>query len=206
MPKISEKLAKPLSDRGQRILVVAQKLFLQHGFDNTSLEMIINESGGSRRSIYEEFGNKQGLLIAVLREKVALQRSALESLDKNLPPQDALTSVCVKFVTGMLSETMLALFRVVSQLVVKMPEIGEYIYQQGPMQCRGLIGNYLAELEQQGVVVIDDKEYAAQLLIEMAKGRLQFKSLLLPNTQISQEEINTEVARAVKLFLRAYAP
>ncbi|WP_286233697.1 TetR/AcrR family transcriptional regulator [Thalassotalea sediminis] len=206
MQKITDKLAKPLSDRGERILAAAQTLFLQHGFEKTSLDMIISESGGSRRSIYNEFGNKQGLLLAVLREKVALQRRALESLDKNLPPQEALTNVCVKFVTGMLSHTMLALFRVVSQLVVKMPEIGEYIYQQGPMQCRGLIGNYLAELEQQGVVKIDDKDYAAQLLIEMANGRLHFKSLLLANTKVTKQEIEREVALAVKLFLKAYAP
>ena len=47
-----------LSERGLMILNSAQELFFNKGFDETSLEMIINKAGGSRRSIYNEFGDK----------------------------------------------------------------------------------------------------------------------------------------------------
>ena len=50
-----------LSPRGLLILDAAKNLFYHKGFDETSLAMIINEAGGSRRSIYNEFGNKRGL-------------------------------------------------------------------------------------------------------------------------------------------------
>ncbi len=65
--------AKPLTTRGLLIRDAAQQLFFKHGFDETSLEMIINETGGSRRSIYNEFGNKQGLLLAVVNGQVSKQ-------------------------------------------------------------------------------------------------------------------------------------
>ena len=60
---------KPISKRGQRILDVAQTYFYQQGYDETSLAMIIEQAGGSRRSIYADFGNKQGLLMAVVQRQ-----------------------------------------------------------------------------------------------------------------------------------------
>ena len=95
--------AKPLSNRGERILHAAKTLFLEHGYENTSLEMIINESGGSRRNIYSEFGNKEKLLLAVISQQVRQQVGTLVDIDYALPPQQALSIVCRRFADGFLS-------------------------------------------------------------------------------------------------------
>ena len=67
-----ELILKDLSSRGESILEAAKNLFLKHGYAQTSLEMIIAEAGGSRRSIYNEFGNKQGLLTSVIQQQVLI--------------------------------------------------------------------------------------------------------------------------------------
>ena len=197
--------AKPLSERGKKILAVAQTLFLEHGYDNTSLEMIISESGGSRRNIYSEFGNKEKLLLAVIRDKAEAQIGTLQHIDYNLPPQQALSQVCYSFAYGFLSETMVKLFRLVTNIVPKLPEVGELIYHFGPLRGTQPLAKYLMHLHEKGQLNVDDADFAAKLLIEMVKGRLHIKAVLLPSEPISEQEVKDHVDKAVARFLKAYA-
>lgn len=52
--------------RRQAILDAAESLFLEHGFAGVSLQAIVRRSGGSLATVYELFGNKHGLLRAVV--------------------------------------------------------------------------------------------------------------------------------------------
>lgn len=195
---------KNLSERGEKILDAAQKLFLEHGYDATSLEMIINVAGGSRRNIYNEFGNKEGLLIAVIREHIAAQVSLLVDIDYSLPPEEALTKVCCRFMDGFLSATVIKLFRLVVNIVPALPQLGELIFQYGPLTGCRPISEYLTYLDEQGTLSIDDSDFAAHLLIEMVKSRLHIQALLLPEAPPTKAEVIAHVGKAVPVFLRAY--
>ncbi len=194
-----------LSERGVLILDAAQRLFYHKGFDETSLEMIINESGGSRRSIYDEFGNKQGLLMAVIQRQVKLQTEILTSINRELEAKEALNQVCFEFVKGMLSPALMSLFRLVVQQVIKFPELGEMVYQKGPMAGILPLVDYLQYLAEQKQIKADNFQFSAQMLIEMAKGPLHTRSLLLPDKLITDDEIKQQVAKAVDIFLSAHA-
>jgi TetR/AcrR family transcriptional repressor of mexJK operon len=196
---------KELSVRGTLIIDTAQKLFFKHGFDETSLEMIINETGGSRRAIYNEFGNKQGLLIAVINRQLTKQTKMLTTINQELSPTEALNDVCFRFSQGMLSETLISLYRLVVQQVVKLPELGEMIFERGPMRAVLPLADYLEELAATGELTITDAHFSAQMLIEMSKGPLHTRSLLLPNTFASDEEITQQVSKAVSIFLKAHS-
>lgn len=196
-----------LSSRGQSILSAAQKLFLKHGYDETSLEMIIAQAGGSRRSIYNEFGNKQGLLMSVIQQQVTIQTNTIASIKTTeLTPKEALKEMCFRFVKGVLSETLISLYRLVIQVVPKLPEVGELIYEKGPLKGTKPLSDYLVKLDEEGVLSIDDPFYATHMLIEMVKGRLHIKKLLLPNEQAPAEEIYQHIDKAVDLFFKAYQP
>jgi len=195
---------KPLTTRGLLIRDAAQQLFFKHGFDETSLEMIINEAGGSRRSIYNEFGNKQGLLLAVVNGQVSKQAETLTDINRSLSAKYALNDVCYKFVLGMLSPSIMSLFRLVVQQVVKFPELGEVINQKGRLTGVLPLTDYLSWLVEQKVLEIDDCHFAAQMLLEMAKGPLHTRALLIPNMAVSEEEIQLQVDKAVDIFLKGH--
>ncbi len=56
-------------ERGQatraRLIEVATRLFAAHGYDGTSIEAVLAESGVSRGSLYHHFGGKDALFLAV---------------------------------------------------------------------------------------------------------------------------------------------
>ena len=96
------------------------------------------------------------------------------------------------------------LFRLVVQQVVKFPELGEMIYKNGPMTGILPLVDYLTWLTEQKVLKIENCHFSAQMLMEMAKGPLHTRSLLLPDKKASDEEIFYQVTKAVEIFLHAH--
>ncbi len=50
----------------EHLLAVATRLFAEHGYDDTSIEAVLQESGASRGSLYHHFRGKDALFEAVL--------------------------------------------------------------------------------------------------------------------------------------------
>ena len=50
----------------ERLVGTATRLFAEHGYDRTSVEMVLQEADVSRGSLYHHFGNKEALFEAVL--------------------------------------------------------------------------------------------------------------------------------------------
>src|SRR3546814_2798082 len=59
--QLVEPVATRQQDRRKAILDAAESLFLDQGFDRVSLAAVVGQSGGSLATLYELFGNKQGL-------------------------------------------------------------------------------------------------------------------------------------------------
>src|SRR5215470_13565894 len=55
--------------RRERIVRLAWPLFLKKGYDNVSVDEIVDLVGGSKATIYSWFGDKEGLFEAVVRQK-----------------------------------------------------------------------------------------------------------------------------------------
>jgi AcrR family transcriptional regulator len=57
-------------ERGQatraHLIEVATRLFATHGYDGTSIDTVLAESGVSRGSLYHHFQSKDALFLAVL--------------------------------------------------------------------------------------------------------------------------------------------
>src|ERR1700759_2446749 len=65
--------------RNNKLQKVAADLFLKRGYEGVSLDKIVELAGGSKRTIYSEFGGKCGLFISSIEN---LCREANEPLTK----------------------------------------------------------------------------------------------------------------------------
>ena len=52
------------------ILEVAERIFFQFGYSNTSMEEIANECGMSKKTIYKHFTSKEEILIECVKRKI----------------------------------------------------------------------------------------------------------------------------------------
>ena len=191
----------PQSDRAKRLLVSAEALFLKHGYKGTSLQMLIEQAGGSRRTIYSEFGNKEGLFKAVLQQKVNEVQLILADIGDIHHPRESLIKVCFTFLTKLLEPDMVTLFKLLIATSQDIPDIGNMIYQHALVYGPKGLANFLAQLNTLGTIKIDDPQQASYLLLGMAKGHVHIHALLDPRFRISEQQIRLQVEQAVGVFL-----
>jgi AcrR family transcriptional regulator len=72
-----------MNDTKERILDVAERLFAEQGFANTSLRHIITEAGVNLAAVHYHFGSKDELLDELIRRRVdPVNRARIETLDR----------------------------------------------------------------------------------------------------------------------------
>jgi AcrR family transcriptional regulator len=73
----------PTSDTRDRILDAAEGLFVEHGFDGTSMRMITSAANANLAAVNYHFGSKDALVQAVFRRRLtALNQERLAELDR----------------------------------------------------------------------------------------------------------------------------
>lgn len=157
-------------DRRQTILDAAESLFIEHGFEGTSLAAIVRRSGGSLATVYELFRNKQGLLRAVIEENRMGNLCDVEDLArKEGSAAEALRHLarCVHdFFTQPRS---IAMMRIMIQESLRDPQFARDFHRD----LHGVKVRELADIFQawtdEGKAVFDDPCAAAELYFAIVK-------------------------------------
>ncbi|MEU1985661.1 TetR/AcrR family transcriptional regulator [Nocardia sp. NPDC019395] len=88
----------PLTPAAQRILDTAAELFYTRGIHAVGVDTIAAESGVTKRTLYDRFGSKDGLLVTYLEQRDRRWRTLIETrlaersdpIDRVLTPFDVL--------------------------------------------------------------------------------------------------------------------
>jgi len=117
----------------EQLLDTALDLFLEHGFERTSIDAITSAAGMAKRTVYARYGDKKTLFKAALTRAieewiVPVQRLRdVETGDL----EESLLRIGDILVRNILSAAGLRLLRVTNAESGRMPEIGAYNVQQG---------------------------------------------------------------------------
>jgi AcrR family transcriptional regulator len=90
---MSIRAIKPQHETRTRILDAAEELFMQHGFEGTSMRHLTSSAGVNLAAVNYHFGSKHALIEAVFRRRLdpmnAARITALEELEKQGGPLPA---------------------------------------------------------------------------------------------------------------------
>lgn len=189
--------------RRQAILQAAEHLFIENGFEKTTLADIINRSGGSRATLYEHFGDKEGLFRAMMEENSAhiLDGLTAAQADDLAPPEVALTKFALHFVRALIDDQTTSIVRVLVSEGSRISDIAESFLRIGPETTVKRLAEYLKGLADTGALHIDDPDVAAKAFLGMVTGDIVISRLILPKRPISMEEVDRYVRQAITLFL-----
>src|SRR4028119_806709 len=80
--------------RREAILTAAHELFLEKGYEATTLSDVVRRSGGSLATLYELFENKPGLLRALVTDKCgAMAQRIDDAVSAKRAPREALREI-----------------------------------------------------------------------------------------------------------------
>lgn len=195
-------------ERRDGILDVARDCFLAEGYAATSMSTIAARLGGSKGTLYNYFKSKEDLFAAVVQRQCSALAETLFGVDQDgATPRERLTHFGKAFLERLLTPESIGIHRLIVSEGGRFPELGRLFYDLGPKVVLNRIAEYLADLMALGALRRADPVVAAQQFKDLAiSGMLQPRAWGVITTELSAEEVDTQVATAVDTFLRAYKP
>jgi AcrR family transcriptional regulator len=188
--------------RRQAMLDAASELFLSKGFERTSLSDILERSKGSRSTLYEQFGNKEGLLKAIIDSSLEGVRNALDGEeDISELNEDGLTQLGLRFMRQVIEPTALGVFRLLVSEGHRLPEISAFTNES----CQQDIDARLADIFRRRLPAAQSKPEAATELaiffLWSVTGDIHFQHAVGNPPALSDDEMEALVRTRVRLFL-----
>jgi TetR/AcrR family transcriptional repressor of mexJK operon len=187
--------------RNHELLDRALDIFLEHGFEQTTIEAVAAAVGMAKRTVYLRYGNKLGLFKAAIRR--AFDRSLMPISNLQVVARDNLEDNLFRIarilVNNAMSPKAVSLMRVINTESHRVPEIGACLYEQGIKPTTA----YLADLFRHRMTPIGKKA------IDADDAALAFLQLILGSparpaawhTYINDTMIEEHTQYCVKLFL-----
>lgn len=175
--------------RRQAIIEAAKAVFIENGYANTTISMIIERSGGSRTSLYDNFTNKEGLLANVIEYMVAEIFLQMESHEYENNIEGVLSYYGERFLRAVLDPQAIGLVRLVFAETTNHPEIGIQFMKQGPSKCYEALYEKLCSLPELQEFPANKIKQITVLFLEAIKGPLFLQALCLPDKPICDHDI-----------------
>jgi AcrR family transcriptional regulator len=177
-------------------------VFLERGFEAATLDEVIRRAGGSRATLYAQFGDKAGLFAAIIADMCEQLSEPLRAEIANAvrSPEETLRALAAALMRVLMSAEGLALYRLVIGQSVRFPELGRQVFEAGPQVGATILAAYLRQQTKAGRLRVRDPELSARHFLEMVKGDLHTRALfgLAPP---SRAEIARCVGEAARTFV-----
>jgi AcrR family transcriptional regulator len=195
--------------RGERrrleLVDVAEQLFLERGFADTSMQMIAERAGASKETLYRHFSSKELLFVEIVSRN-ALQVSGPDAaVTRGGDPGSVLSELGVGLLRIILTREASCLFRTVVSESVRTPELGDLFYQRGPGVVVERLAGYLKRATGRGELRCDDPVTAARLFVGAVMSNYHVRRLVQSSWKPpTEKEIRRHVEAAVTMFLAQY--
>ncbi|WP_407170239.1 TetR/AcrR family transcriptional regulator [Bradyrhizobium sp. ORS 111] len=189
------------------LIDVAERLFLEGGFAETTMQMIAEAAGASKETLYRHFSSKE-LLFAGIVDRKARELSGPEStLARGGSPEVVLFDLGIGLLHLVLRGPASSLFRILVAEAPRAPELGDLFYNRGPGRTVRRLAGYLAAATERSELRCEDPQGAARLFLGAVVAQYHLHLLVQPNwKRPSEREMRAHVKSAVAMFLAKYGP
>lgn len=185
------------------IVTAATALFLELGYDRTSLARIAERSGVSRATLFKQFPSKAALFDAIVTE-------SWSAADEEEPPPagdivNGLTTIGRRYAELLGRPRMTDLFRIVIAELPRFPELANAQFSRGKMPYFESVRSYLLAEHEAGTVRIEDVDLVATQFLGMISNYVFWPKLLVPGWEVSADRVAQVVDEAVRTIAARYA-
>lgn len=196
---------RPKSEaKKQRIRSAAIELFVRHGYEGTSMDMVAGAADVSKQTLYSHFDGKDDLFAAAVEELCRTIGLPGDLDAETRPLRTVLTGIGRGFLTLLLSAEAVRLYRLVLGNAGAHPEVGRIFYETGPRTFIARLSALLEARAARGEIEIAEPRLAAAQLFSMLRGELHMRVALGVKARIPRRELERWVDDCVDVFLRGH--
>jgi TetR/AcrR family transcriptional repressor of mexJK operon len=185
---------------------VAERLFLKHGFAETTMQMIASEAGGSKETLYRHFASKEALFAELISAKAAAIAGPESAVASDEPPEQALMELGMSLIRVVSKRDATSLLSIVVAEAHRAPELAGIFYSQGPGATLERLTEYLRSATRHKQLRCPDPQRAAKLFLGAVVSYHHLHCLIgQPPKPLTGIEMQKHVRAAVKMFLSYFA-
>jgi len=196
------------SAKRSAILDAAKRAFVRDGVGAVSIDAIAVEAGVSRQTVYNQLGDKDQLLIAVIEDVTSRSSVQLMAVVATFPERpDDVQAALTEFGVRLMARCMCdidgrTLAWLLEREATRHPDLFAAWKAYGPGQDWPIIAACFARLAQDGYLDLDDPSVAARHFVALINADLPKDEgrCVLP----SEAALRKAAATGVKTFLRAF--
>jgi AcrR family transcriptional regulator len=187
--------------RNTKLRKVAGELFLKRGYERVTIDEIIEHAGGSKSTVYSEFGGKCGLFIGSIEN---LCREANEPLTKidytGLNAEQSLKKLAFHILKLITAKRSVELHRLAVAEAAHCPEVGEAWYAHGPARTASFIKEML-DRHREDLHTTIALDRVAVILHDSLTGDILYRLLAGVTKHESDAELQRTAAAVVDVVL-----
>ncbi|QIY79822.1 TetR/AcrR family transcriptional regulator [Chromobacterium violaceum] len=192
--------------RRQAIIEGAAEVFLEQGYDATSMAEIASRIGLTKPTLYGYFPSKEELFEMVMKKlAIDLLASSFDRLDPDKGIDITLQEFGEHFLASMLQPSLVTL-RGIIITEGRRSGLGRLLYDKGLARQIDKLADYLGQEMEAGRLLEAEPATAAAHLLGMLESEYQRHLLGASSELPSNDQIAQSVGAAVAVFLRGYAP
>jgi TetR/AcrR family transcriptional repressor of mexJK operon len=188
------------------ILQAATELLLKEGYNGFTINRLIAYMGGSKKSIYKYFTNKDGLILAIIDNQILEMTKSLDDLDfMHLELKEALEDIGIKTLNVIMTDDVLQFRRLIVHESPDKPHLGQQFYQDISSRSYKLLAKYFEQQMKEGKLVNMSPLRLARhywaMMMHFQMVRLEMKDI----EGMSKTQIRDHVKATVDDFMLGYA-
>ena len=188
-----------------RLLEAATKLFMEKGFEATSMVEIARHAHASKETFYRYFPTKEELFREVVYSRAKLFVEEMSAvLVSHDPPAKALTSFGELMLGRILTIEATALHRILSMERERFPELRGVFHEKGPARVHAALSRYLAEQVAKGTLRKMSPAVAARQFFDLVAAEMLTNVNIAGRPNPTKAQLRRRVKEAVDCFLYGY--
>lgn len=182
--------------RKARIEKAAMELLEQKGYLATSMLSVAKRAKASNETLYNWYGNKQGLFRSLVETNAAQVKSLLQQdLAREQPPEATLRALGPLLLGLLTSDKAITLNRAAA--ADPSGELARELIQAGRGTVAPLIAEVFVKARDAGILLFDDAAQAVGLYLDLLVGDLQIRRVLGAVPELKQSETDRRAAAAL---------
>ena len=180
----------------------AATLFLEKGYQGTSMDDIAAAAQVSKQTIYTHVANKQELFSDLVLGNADRVEGFIAGLSVGPDVEEGLVKIARDYVRFVSRPDVIRLRRLVIAEAGRFPELARAYYERVPMRVIAAFARLFTVLTHDGRLHVEDANTAAEHFVWLALGVPLDRGMFISPTQ--HDDLNHIADSAVRVFLSAY--
>src|SRR5882724_7210326 len=188
--------------RHEELLNIALDIFLERGFEQTTMEEIATHVGMSKRTVYARYEDKGALFKATVRraiERYTVPRDALEAVATD-DLEATLAAIARLRIANVATPVATKLQRILSAQSYRFPELFNAAFEQGAGHTISFLTDLFVRYSTRGKIEVTEPERAATAFLSLVVGGPA--RIIVSGNKLNAAETERHIRFAVGLFLK----